>query len=489
MNAPNAIFWLDMMVLRPTLIIILAFICLHICRQWSASHKHWLALCGLLSLPLLPAFHQVLPSIPVELLPQSWQPPQGGSQSPSSTPLPESMAFIALYLAGLIYCLFRFSMDILALYTVKRHSYSCSNQAFSSLLNKLAGQTGINRAVALQWSEDEIPPLTFGVIKPVIILPKSMQQKNMQEIEHILLHELGHIRRMDWPIMVAGKLTCCLLWYLPWATWLFKQMESLSENACDDIATNHGKERSAYAHHLIRIVKDRTILLTPTAFKQRAGLYQRIDDLLDDTISHRAITPSSKVSSAVTTVMLLGLLASLQLAVAPTPTDRTPYQWLTFSSGLTEAPPANNTEFPESVQLLAAQPQPRLLQSTEAKDYEPALQERIEDKIDTHFQLTKPALIEPYKVTHKATPKYPKRALSNGIEGDVIVEYDISPQGEVINPRVSHSQPSGVFERAALSALQISRFEPQKVDGEAVPTENVQTRFVFELTDSSDNNH
>lgn len=74
----------------------------------------------------------------------------------------------------------------------------------------------------------------------------------------------------------------------------------------------------------------------------------------------------------------------------------------------------------------------------------------------------------------KTVPEYPRKAARNGEEGWVKIEFTITAQGEVIDPKVVASQPRRIFDRAALKAIRKWRFKPKTVDGVAVPRRATQ---------------
>ena len=57
-------------------------------------------------------------------------------------------------------------------------------------------------------------------------------------------------------------------------------------------------------------------------------------------------------------------------------------------------------------------------------------------------------------------PEYPRGAERRGIEGSVRVEYSVDADGNVVNAHVVEATPAGVFDRAALSAIEAWRFAP-----------------------------
>jgi len=62
-------------------------------------------------------------------------------------------------------------------------------------------------------------------------------------------------------------------------------------------------------------------------------------------------------------------------------------------------------------------------------------------------------------------PTYPAEALNRYISGWVDLEFTVTPEGKVADIEVLAAEPSGVFERAARSALARSRYQPQTRDG------------------------
>jgi protein TonB len=78
-------------------------------------------------------------------------------------------------------------------------------------------------------------------------------------------------------------------------------------------------------------------------------------------------------------------------------------------------------------------------------------------------------------------PEYPRRAAEKGVEGWVVVEFSIDSLGRVFEPRVVEGRPSGVFDAAALRAIQRYKYKPKVLNGEGVPVSGVRQRILFEL--------
>lgn len=75
----------------------------------------------------------------------------------------------------------------------------------------------------------------------------------------------------------------------------------------------------------------------------------------------------------------------------------------------------------------------------------------------------------------RIAPQYPMRAQMRRIEGWVKVLFTITESGSVKNVEVVEADPAGVFDRAAIEAIEKWRFKPKVVAGEAVEQRAIQT--------------
>ena len=83
----------------------------------------------------------------------------------------------------------------------------------------------------------------------------------------------------------------------------------------------------------------------------------------------------------------------------------------------------------------------------------------------------------------KANPKYPRKAQTRGIEGYVILEYQVDQSGRAIDPKVIEAKPRGTFDKAAIEAAKLYRYLPEIKDGQPVAVSGVKTRITFKMAD------
>ena len=87
---------------------------------------------------------------------------------------------------------------------------------------------------------------------------------------------------------------------------------------------------------------------------------------------------------------------------------------------------------------------------------------------DRDLVMNDDAVDQPPRPIAQAPIPYPARAKAQGITGYVMLSLLIGPTGQVEKVKVLESQPSGVFDDAAVAGVQNWRFEPASYRGESV---------------------
>lgn len=83
----------------------------------------------------------------------------------------------------------------------------------------------------------------------------------------------------------------------------------------------------------------------------------------------------------------------------------------------------------------------------------------------------------------KVQPNYPRRAITRGIEGYVIVEFTVTKSGTTRDIRVVEAEPSGIFDKASIRAASRFKYKPRVIDGQAIEVRGVRNKITFELDD------
>ena len=118
----------------------------------------------------------------------------------------------------------------------------------------------LRRRVQARVSDQTDTPLTYGVLRPVILLPGWMTWED--GMDYALLHEYIHIRWMDAGLRLLTALALCVHWWNPlvWAMYLLSETDV--ELACDrEVVRRCGAEhRGGYARALLNLEEKRRAL-------------------------------------------------------------------------------------------------------------------------------------------------------------------------------------------------------------------------------------
>ncbi|MFB7639528.1 M56 family metallopeptidase [Peribacillus butanolivorans] len=140
----------------------------------------------------------------------------------------------------------------------------------------------LKRTIQIAVSDRITTPLTYGIFKPVILLPKSTNWEDTANIQFILTHELIHIKRFDVLWKVILTIMVALHWFNPLVWLMYFLVNRDIELSCDErvIRQFGDKAKSAYALSLINMA-DETYTVTPLCNHfSKNGIEERIVSIM-----------------------------------------------------------------------------------------------------------------------------------------------------------------------------------------------------------------
>jgi bla regulator protein BlaR1 len=220
-------------------------------------------------------------------------------------------------------------------------------------------------------------PITFGLRRPIVVFPPGIAALDASVQHAIACHELVHVRRRDWSVQIAEESIRTILWFHPAVWWLVGQIQLTREQVVDQESLALVDSRDGYVEALLAVAIARSAgFLTPApAFFRRSLLKKRVAQILQE----KTMTTRRLIMSLGASVAALALAATAAVHAFP----------------------------------LQAQEQPREAGSAPVEIV----------KGGEHL-------------LHGGLPEYPRRAIEQKIEGDVLLDLAVDGQGEVSDARV-----------------------------------------------------
>jgi TonB family protein len=272
----------------------------------------------------------------------------------------------------------------------------------------------------VRWHDAVTQPITFGLFRPLILLPRRLVALPPAAQRAIICHELLHVARRDWAWTLAEEALQTLLWWHPAVWWALAQIQLQREQIIDAQVVAITAARQPYMHALLAFA-DATPPVRPVAapvvpFIRRRHLAARLEQLVQE-------VPMSQLRLTSAAFALAALIAATS--------------WVTVSA------------MPLQAAAPADKPAP-------AAD-KPAPGDK---PLDARKLGMKPKILKQVKAD------YPQDAKDAKIQGNVDVEIRIAKDGTVAETKVVKSIPT--LDKAATDAVKQWKFEPTLLNGKPV---------------------
>ena len=266
--------------------------------------------------------HKLVVKRPASL--DDWYSALNIERSTISAELPSLLFWI--WLTGALLALLPMLAGCVQAAWLTRRGRRLDDAGWKSLFEAVARELGLRRAVRLITVPGAVMPFTWGAGRPVVIFPENVETWTVGRRRLVLLHELGHVKRLDWLTQLLGSLACALYWFNPLAWLAARQLRLERELACDDLVLRSGSAPRDYARELLDIAassaRHRLLNWVGVPVARHSKLETRLRAILDGTRERRALT-----RAAVLGLMGMGLAIVVPMAMlrgaAPT-TSSTP---------------------------------------------------------------------------------------------------------------------------------------------------------------------
>jgi TonB family protein len=507
-------------------------------RGRSAAVRHHVWALGIVSAMALPIMTVLLPSWHSATLGNAarfWGPAHATAENQNFQRLPSmvidaaaasplsgqlSRLTLLVWALGALFVVMKLLGGLARLAWVSAQSKLVLDDDWAQIVLRFRKSLHIVRPVQLlQCADASSMPLTWGIVRPCVMLPAGAKEWPADRRQAVLSHELAHIARHDWFVQICAELARGFYWFHPLVWFAGASLRSESECACDDSVLNSGMDASDYANQLLDLA--RTLKnahhgwSTALAIARPSNLERRFIAMLNPTLNRGGISRRTGLLLKAAAFCLLLPLAALGLpgqnlsgkftgtifdisdATVPNATIvMTNHKANTVDMTVSDAEgnfvfkalPAGEYEMKVLKPGFAAYRAPQVVLES---DHDLTLNAKLQmgdltETVDVKAQgPAKPAApetlekqramririggnVEAAKLVTKVQPIYPASARERRAQGSVLLHAIVSKDGRPLSMQVLNSQIDPELARAAVEAVSQWRYQPTLLNGEPV---------------------
>jgi len=227
---------------------------------------------------------------------------------------------VIVWLAGALVVITPTLVGLGRLAMLRRRARPMRGGRWALLVPSVLRELDIRRRVRFLELDGAVMPMTWGVLRPVVLLPSGDFDSTIEQRLDVLRHELAHVRRHDCLTQLIGQLACAVYWFNPLAWIAARQLRVEREHACDDEVLRAGSKASAYADYLLRVARTLHVpgaaAFGGLAMARPSQLTGRLLAVLDDARRRGRISARAAVRGALAAMAIVAVIASLTPAAA-----------------------------------------------------------------------------------------------------------------------------------------------------------------------------
>ena len=182
----------------------------------------------------------------------------------------------------------------------------------------------LKRPITIRQSDRVETPLTYGIFRPVILMPLKTDWENKRQLQYILLHEYVHICRYDMVTKLLSVFVLCVHWFNPMVWVMYILFNRDIELACDECVIREFGEnsKSEYALTLISMEEKKSGLMPICNNFSKNAIEERITAVMKiKKTTFAAVIMATAIVASVTTVFATSATQDDKQRTAITATD------------------------------------------------------------------------------------------------------------------------------------------------------------------------
>ncbi|WNS41570.1 M56 family metallopeptidase [Paenibacillus sp. MMS20-IR301] len=209
-----------------------------------------------------------------------------------------------VWLAGFMFCALTFIIP----HVRYRKIYKMAVPVKSDFIQKWQQSNLLWRDVQIRQLDHISTPLTYGIIRPVVLLPTNLDYDDESQLAFILTHEFTHVRRFDILQKWILAASVCVHWFNPFVWMMYILANRDIELFCDETVIRKSGDhmKSAYARALVRLEE------------KKIGLAPVISSFSKNSTEERIISIMKAKKISITKMLISTLLAASAVIIFAT---------------------------------------------------------------------------------------------------------------------------------------------------------------------------
>jgi len=227
---------------------------------------------------------------------------------------PVDLLIALFWSAGLAILVLRLGIGLAGALKLTAEGRPLGGPAWRALLDRFLALVPLGRKVRLKSHPEVLVPLTWGWRRPVVLMPPGADGWTEEERSSALFHELSHIKRADFVVMLLVRTSLAVFWWNPLCWVVYRGLLREQELACDELVLRAGVRPSSYAASLLAFRRSAGLRWNPSAallgLLGRSSFQERLAAILRQKITHMEVKMKTKIMLASALVLAVALVGT-----------------------------------------------------------------------------------------------------------------------------------------------------------------------------------
>lgn len=228
------------------------------------------------------------------------------------------LALVGMWAAGFVILLLRLAMGLAGAVRLAAEGAPLDDAGWRALFERFLAVVSIRRRVGLKSHPEVAVPLTWGWRRPVILMPDGSEDWTDDERSSALFHELAHVKRADFLVVLLVRMSLALFWWNPLCWAVYRELLKEQEHACDELVLRAGIRPSAYAASLLAFRRSAGFRWDPSAallgLLGRSSFQERLAAILGQKITFMEVKMKTKIMLGLALVAAVALVGTARPA-------------------------------------------------------------------------------------------------------------------------------------------------------------------------------